>query len=803
MLKWLWRFLFGEEKSEPSKPSVEDTPSSTQNPAQFKNVERPSSGSKNSSDALKVKSSASNTQTPVRYQSPFSDDTKTAAQKPPLISGSPARLEAAPASKSSAQWVPAGTTITVADYTIPGGMLYVGNQLPAIRPYGGVEPSLINPQLRVDRINPDYEGSGMNYWPSYSEISPACRAAYLEWLKGNRCDPDACIGYVFLFFYGLERRVFRDLRGTAVGAFSEMAKIIAEVERLLTIYGRNSSFNGYARRFVEVCNILIAATDSAQWSPPLSGASWELPLDLKVALSQRVTAKKTIPADWALAWYVHLPEVKLRTPALRCSAEFQRLFRLRYEKELGQGLLLTPSRTKLQAFYQPASASMGGAIEIDVGDLSDVTASSTSLNQLQILVDRCTDQLEPYSRWLGRNPEDRGSRAAIALLPPELVEAYESEDTKTFRLWLEKCLDQGDQTVVAAKTLLHYWQPDAPNKLVKADAILLSQFLEKRGYGIEPDLRFGGKALSTEGNVVVFRLPTNYPETASAEYTSAALLLHLAVAIASADSSVSETEQAYLEAHLETALALTEPERRRLRAHLKWLLQEKLSLRGLKTRLEAVAPENRMAIAQFLICVAGADGHISPKEITILAKIWPMLDLDPQDLYSHIHHVDTASSLPRPATQPVTVRPASSARKGFAIPTSPSLTTSPVGDDEPGFTLDSGLIEAKKAESAAVAAILNTIFVDDELPLLSPPLPANGTTLAGLDAAHSAFVHRLSEQTSWNRSALEQVALDLGLMIDGALEIINESVFDKCEELLIDGDDPIEVDLEVLKEFLS
>ena len=49
----------------------------------------------------------------------------------------------------------------------------------------------------------------MTYWPSYSEISSAARTAYVDWLASGR-RPGAHIGYVFLFFYGIERRVLVD-----------------------------------------------------------------------------------------------------------------------------------------------------------------------------------------------------------------------------------------------------------------------------------------------------------------------------------------------------------------------------------------------------------------------------------------------------------------------------------------------------------------------------------------------------------------------------------------------------------------
>jgi hypothetical protein len=99
-------------------------------------------------------------------------------------------------------WVPPGREVTVASYTIPGGMLYVGKRLASVAGHS-TEPALIDISLPVNRSNPNRKGEGMTCWPSYNAISPACRAAYLEWLAAGRRDPSAYIGYVLYEKAGL------------------------------------------------------------------------------------------------------------------------------------------------------------------------------------------------------------------------------------------------------------------------------------------------------------------------------------------------------------------------------------------------------------------------------------------------------------------------------------------------------------------------------------------------------------------------------------------------------------------------
>ena len=154
---------------------------------------------------------------------------------------SPSRQTASKA--SPARWVLPGETVAVDAVKIVGGNFYLGSSLPA-KNSDETDNCLVNPSLRVGP-GTDPAGETMPYWPSYSAIHPNARRSYLNWLASERDDPDASIGFVFLYFYGLERRFFVD------GASADNDAIIGEVRRLLSIYGGNGSFRRYATQFLD------------------------------------------------------------------------------------------------------------------------------------------------------------------------------------------------------------------------------------------------------------------------------------------------------------------------------------------------------------------------------------------------------------------------------------------------------------------------------------------------------------------------------------------------------------------------
>src|SRR5262245_24533281 len=198
-------------------------------------------------------------------------------------------------------WVPAGRSVEIAGIRIPGGLVYVGSGLRALNRLA-VEPALIDPSLPVNLKSPDHGGQRVGYWPAYTELKPAARAAYLQWLADGRRGPDAYIGYVFLFFYGLERRLLAD-RAMSAKARMENSAIIAEVERLLGIYDKNDSFRGYATAFLQLASLdRLGNRLYESMIPPIAREGDEFPLRLRVALGQLVLEGLPIPVDWALSW---------------------------------------------------------------------------------------------------------------------------------------------------------------------------------------------------------------------------------------------------------------------------------------------------------------------------------------------------------------------------------------------------------------------------------------------------------------------------------------------------------------------
>ncbi len=698
-----------------------------------------------------------------------------------------------PKVKASDCWMPPGQPVMVQGRAIRGGMLYVGRGLAAASRWSGLEPALINPKLKVDNSSPDTTCETMGYWPSYAGISPGARAAYLDWLAGGRIDPAVGIGHVFLFFYGLERRLLVD--AAANPDPSELAAISAEVRRLLELYGGNGSFYNYANGLLGYLGFLRKADGStAGFQPPRVRTYWDVPLQVKLGLGGMSLRGEPIPANWALAWGIHHPETRLRTPAKRCPDELSELFAVRYREKFGEGLVVKPNRRKLRASYRPASSGLSGH-DFEAGsELPDICSLKSPSNKLRALVESCTAELDSYSRWLGRNSDKAGSIEAMAFLPAPLVHPEQHEQLRAIDRRIRAALIGVEHALLPASELLRWWPPASSGKFTKKDAVALISLIERLGFGVEPDPRFGAPRLDKAEQAVVFPLGPDSPDSPSAAYAAATLTLHLASAVSTADGAVASAEEELLERHLEENLNLDRAERTRLRAHLMWLLADHPGMAGLKKRLESMTPAQREAIGMLLLSVAAADGRIDPKEVRILRRCYGLLGLDPERVFEDVHAL-SAPTAPTPKRKKRT--PGSTVGDGGGAGTAPAVPP------RTGFQLDEAAIQARLQETESVARLLGTIFEDDDEPSGShaaTELDASVELLAHLDAPHSAFTRKLVEKEEWARDELEALAEDHGLMLDGALETVNEAAFEACGEPLHEGEDPVEVYPEIIEE---
>jgi hypothetical protein len=683
-------------------------------------------------------------------------------------------------SKPMAAWQPPGTSPTVAGQVVPNGMIYLGKAAPYQSDGSGC---IVDPSLPIATSSAGNAQEKLGYWPSYANVSPGCRGTYLRWLSSGKCDPETDIGYVFLYFYGLERRLLVDQPPPG-----EVELLIAEVVRLRGIYSGNGSFDGYSRRLIETVETARAIVDPAlarSYTPDLSRPAGPMSLPLKIAIGRKVVADEPLEFELAIAGLMGLPwDVAPRNTLVmdRARSVFLRSLRVRFDKAFPLGFKLRNREdSRLRLDYRPASAglhvNLGAAAALE--RLPD-PATLTWTKLVNLAAEVC-NELEPYAKMLAYQPERADSLAALAVCPPDLVpdtavKAQAWLDGLSHPIAITSFSDVARHTIGATET-----------KWTLRHHRLVTETLAKVGRGLEPDPADGTERLEDGTEVLVIAdAGCIAPHSPGFGVAAAAAVLVAAVARTRGIGAV-PAEQAWL-TQIRSRQNLTAGEMLRLSARLMWLRKSNAGIAKAKRLLAGANAEQRETVAWSAAIAAAAGGIMGKPEVAILETIYDKLEVPRRKLYTTIHSTVATSAVP--AVEPVTVS-AEATPTVHSIPRPPQTTNA-------GF--DEERIQRVRTETERVSSVLADIFAEEDED--APAQPANEVDPAqpfpGLDNAHAAFLKVLSTKPSWTRAAFEMAAREADLMPDGALEAINEWAFEQFDEPLIEDDEPLTLNTSLL-----
>jgi hypothetical protein len=403
--------------------------------------------------------------------------------------------------------------------------------------------------------------------------------------------------------------------------------------------------------------------------------------------------------------------------------------------------------------------------------LPEVSALALPRERLKEIGDEATELIAPFSRMVAKDPARAATVDGLLLLPAALW----PEQAQSALEALKARADAGSFLTTFSEVVQQF---GPLTKMSKQSAAGLQAALASVGVGVEPDLSALSRVPEWRQPLVLFPAPlqagADFRDTTL--YRGVTLMLQLGAFVATADGPMNEAEVQALEAPLGQSEMLPLEAKVRLKATLRLMSVLPPQWLNLRRQLRTLPPAAGEMLGPFAAEIAQADGVASPEEIKILEKVFQVLGLDRQTLYSELH--------------------AGASSTGGA--SAPSRAAAPL-------QLDPTRIAALREDTAKVSALLAGIFVDDEAPAGVSPRPSAAPAdtavplgLVGLDATHSRLVAQLVTRAAWSRAEALDLAGTLDLMLDGALEQVNDACFDAHDMPLTEGDDPIVVNVEVL-----
>lgn len=749
----------------------------------------------------------------------------------------PPQEPASPRTEWQARWIATPEQHACSGREINLSLCYAGNT-PLRRANDPATSWIIDLRLPVDWQGGPYPP--LEHWtaPVYADLSPAHRGAYLRWLDRSRSDCEMPSGYVLLFLAGLEVRL---TCGREAVSTREAQQMLDEIWRLRR--GRSEQSWQLERHFERLCLLILGLHVEVQphgfdMFRPRWGYPESLPAGLAVLIGREMGRGRAIPEGLALEWVRAQRASAFRTASERCLSEFQALFSRRYRERYPDGVPFAMPKGKLRLTYVDHA---DDTRECSIAtDLPDPGRLSAPVEKLAELVDQVQDELDAYSRYLGRTEGNAGNESLeAALLLPSVIRPA------AFHAKLTALQDRVGQGMVVLHTdeLLTGLGALAGERLTtRTQWDRLTAALREAGLGIEWAAKGPPTAaVSSDDRLALYALdaPTagSSIDASTVErpaFDEASIALDLAMLMLQSDQAEDRpgvearrageptmSSHAHTLGGLSRAVQLLDQissnDRRRLIARLRLRYAKTVTLASLKRPIAALPPGATTRLCAFLVRAAQEDGVVSPAEIRSLQKIYRALGRPPEQVYQDVHRAPVGTAGPSAAT--------------IAPPRGPTLPT---------FALDPAKLAALEAETHAVQAMLAGIFADDEAggtaaaPRATPPAteqrptdeaqPARGpaqppaSTLAvgatvptvatvpsvpaqpsqppvlpGLDAAHDELARTMLAAPSHARADLRTIATGLALMLDGALEVINEAAYDQWDAPFCEGEDPVEL----------
>lgn len=756
-----------------------------------------------------------------------------------IINPNSAKTQKSSTNLSKGRWMSEYESININGRTIKRGFYYLGGQLEALVGYG-TEPSLVDDSLsaaspRIINDTSDIHCDGtLGYWPSYEKLSSFCRGTYLDWLASDRNNPETPIGYVFIYFGGFERRIIENINNEVVSD-NEFIAIYTEVARLHELYGKQDSFGNYAANFLEFMTLIRSPLFEDKIltghlpKPPASNPD----LRLKMALAKAVVLAKPITADLAWGWLAYSEQYSFKTPAIRCKSEFKQLFDLLYEQKYPNGLPVKSTATRLKINYRAASQSIIH-VDMTLDDLPDITHQSLQVTKLIEIAETCNDLLDSYSRYLGREGASPDDIAAIMLLPKMLIEQQDIPILQEFSVWAQQTIEEAEG-LTTVKELWRYleepWLEDNSSKaLSKKQNELIINLVELAGFGIAPDWRYHQSKLTFDGYVVLFEGGHGDDFVPNPSFYQISLALRLGAMVATIDGYVYKTEVDTLLGLIESDTQLNNTEKASLTAYLLWRLNTPANMAGLKKKLVTLDDNHIQFISRFIISVALANGNVEPSQIKQIEKLYQALGLDKTLVTSDIHHLTT------------TKRVATGSNEATKSSNSSSSHANDKGIKTNAFSFDEDVLALYESETGDAKAMLASIFASDDSDydeeesieneisqkdaalqdsvannqqttinrtdgsdlesndLKGNTEPSLTAVLVGLDNAHSQLYQQLIAKESWERDEVIALCQPLNLMINGAIETINDWAYDTIDAPVLEDEGKVTIDFESVEE---
>lgn len=675
---------------------------------------------------------------------------------------------------------------------------------------GAADASLIDASLPLSKPNGSEVGN-LPYWPSYLECTASQRYRYLQWLITGRRDPDVELGFVFIYFYGLERRVLIDQ--------ADFAPIANELIRLLLIYRSSNSFRRYATTLLWT-TIYLAATKE-KVAPKLLGNAIKITkkwTDESLGLCLGILQTLSYRLPIRLARVIAERDARTTSSVIvgRHHEEFQKLFKLKYLQQYEKGMVLVAAKRAKTVDYFPASGSLHRYSQqlSNLPKCPHVMGKPAQFKPLISIWNESIDSLKTFSR-ASRKSSGEMTTAVYEALPPEIRDQQHPELSAWLSVWKQN-VDENGWPIVPVSDLASIKEFGTGDRLTKAECIQLLTTADVMGFAIEPDFRLTGEKYKRDEKVTLYCCEGPAFEDTTG-YSAASILLRLGASIAEADGVIDPRELRYIGDQLHKMFDFSEVDSKRLESLQYLLLKSRSGNTAIgKTLARKLSRKHRQVVGEFLVGIAASDEEVCEAEIAALRIAYRTLEIDEEELDRLLlPYQPQNTGIDDPDSSAVQIDPAVIAQimaetREVAELLRQAMTDDsedPTSDDTDSDDTDKFETEIKdvvstpgkssepiETEAASIVSVVTSAVVVTS----NSDCPTADWTQ--LTSRFHPLLRSILSQNEWSVEDFQRLCSDHSVMQSGAIEVINEWSTEQFGDWLIEEADHFVINKHLLTE---
>lgn len=654
--------------------------------------------------------------------------------------------------KSKTKWL-GKESLKIGNYSIENTMTYISSSKHTIE-----YPACILKKEKVG-IEIDEEKGALGYWPSYKEITPDQRANYLAWMASGRTSELKDVGYIFIFFYGLENRLLVEGRDKEI--------ILEEVKRLLKLYGHMSgSLRGYLGDFLlynsieeNLENLNLEAIESLR----------EYAHQEKInatRLAWYYIKNKPIPAKEVINIVRGHSDSKRSVVTIRIPETLEKLFTLKYNQKYPTGVVLKVAKREYQLNYHVANR----YLDTKPIKIPNVLGINSQFKYCINIWNESIEDLKQLSAIVGKG-NSGDSAIAYTVLPDLLKKITKHPLSSKFDSIISNGENIEPYRIIEVSDIVLLINIEKKEKLTLTQSRNISNLCRDLKFNLEPDSNITEKAYKLNDKVALFKVDG---DENTANYKVLSLILQIGIVVANSDGDIDNEEVEHIINFLEDTFMLTENEKRRTNALKNILIKQPPSINGLGKKIKTSLDDRKIKmISKFIVGISAIDGEISKGEMKTLKTLFKAMGLEPELLESFIKEL-----------QPIKDEPVEIISKSKNIKIGESIPQiEKIEEKQNSIELDHSRINSILSNTKEISNILGEIFTEEEeaenskvIEITEESLEKANDTLNynGLDNRYHNLLNELLEKTEWDIKHFEDLTRKYNQMPLGVSDAINE-----------------------------